>query len=108
HANDRADPVRGPASTGLGAVQQFFEALGLVQPPRVEINTTNVSLSCRAGERVQASVKVTALEPRPVYAHAASDQPWLTIGKVTLTGKMASVPLIVESIPDQPGETLQP
>jgi hypothetical protein len=100
-------PVLGPASTGLGAVQQFFEALGLVQPPKVEINTTNISLSGRAGERVQSSVKVTALEPRPVYAHGSSDQPWLSIGKVTLTGKMASVPLIVETIPDQPGETLQ-
>ncbi len=100
-------PVLGPASTGLGAVQQFFEALGLVQPPKVEINQTNFSLSGRAGERLQASVKVTAVEPRPVYAHASSDQPWLTIGKVTLTGKMANVPLIVESVPDRPGETLQ-
>ena len=32
--NGWAYPVPGPAASGLGAVQQFFEALGLTKPPR--------------------------------------------------------------------------
>lgn len=30
-------PVQGPPASGLGAVQQFFEALGLTTPPKIEI-----------------------------------------------------------------------
>ena len=44
-------PVLGPASTGLGAVQQFFEALGLVQPPKVEIRETEMRFAGKVGER---------------------------------------------------------
>src|SRR5262249_35264614 len=31
-------PVQGPSASGLGAVQQFFEALGLTEPPKVELS----------------------------------------------------------------------
>jgi hypothetical protein len=105
-ANGWSYPVLGPSSMGLGAVQQFFEALGLVQPPQVEINETKVHLAGKVGERQQHSIKVTAIEPRPVYAYAVSDQPWLTVGKVVLSGKVAVLPLVVEAIPDRPGEQL--
>src|SRR5208282_212841 len=34
-------PVEGPSGSGLGAVQQYFEALGLTKPPRVQISDEN-------------------------------------------------------------------
>ena len=43
-------PVQGPAASGLGAVQQFFEALGLTTPPKVEISERSVNLSGNAGD----------------------------------------------------------
>src|SRR5262249_39559626 len=45
-------PVQGPAASGIGAVQQFFEALGLTPPPRVEISTRAVNLTGAVGERL--------------------------------------------------------
>src|SRR5262249_40609809 len=43
-------PVQGPASSGLGAVQQFFEALGLTPPPKVDISERSVALSGNPGD----------------------------------------------------------
>lgn len=42
-------PVQGPTSSGLSAIQQFFEALGLTPPPKVDINHRSVSLSAEPG-----------------------------------------------------------
>ncbi|HZZ79404.1 MAG TPA: hypothetical protein VFE62_12850, partial [Gemmataceae bacterium] len=38
-------PVQGPASNGLAAVQQFFEALGLSKPPKVTVNESYIRLT---------------------------------------------------------------
>ncbi len=38
-------PVQGPSASGLGAIQQFFEALGLTAPPKVEISTKRIDLT---------------------------------------------------------------
>ena len=100
-------PVQGPAASGLGAVQQFFEALGLTPPPKVEVNTRSVTLSGRVGERLEHIIQVKTQEKRPVFAHAVSDQPWLKVGKTDLQGRVANIPLIVSDVPDQPGARLQ-
>src|SRR5262249_47918997 len=42
----------------------------------------------------------------PVYAHGASNQPWLEVGRPHLNGRVASIPLVVPSVPALPGETL--
>src|SRR5207302_5762165 len=52
-ANGWTYPVQGPASSGLGAVQQFFEALGLVKPPKVEARERVVALHGRPGEALE-------------------------------------------------------
>src|SRR5262249_6305637 len=46
-------PVQGPAAGGLSAVQQFFEALGLTPPPRVDIQPKALVLRGKPGEQVQ-------------------------------------------------------
>ncbi|HKI37048.1 MAG TPA: hypothetical protein VKA46_34665 [Gemmataceae bacterium] len=100
-------PVQGPAASGIGAVQQFFEALGLTPPPKVEVSTRAVNLMGAVGERVEYVLQVTTAEKRPVYAHGVSDQPWLKVGRADLQGRTATLPLAVSEVPDRPGERLQ-
>lgn len=100
-------PVRGPAASGLGAVQQFYEALGLTPPPKVEISAKQVNLTGQPGQAVSQTLELRSEEKRPVYAHAVSDQPWLEVGRARLAGRVAGIPLRVSNVPDRPGETLQ-
>jgi hypothetical protein len=105
-ANGWTYPVQGPAASGLGAVQQFFEALGLTAPPKVEISTDRIDLSGTPGEKVHYNLQVKSQEKRPVYAHALSNQPWLEVSRAKLAGRLATISLTVPSVPDKEGETL--
>jgi hypothetical protein len=100
-------PVQGPSASGVGAVQQFFEALGLVKAPKVEINQQALTLRGNVGESVQATLELKAQERRPVFAHAICDQPWLDVGRTVLNGRNAVVQVVVPRVPDRPGETLR-
>jgi hypothetical protein len=100
-------PVQGPVASDMGAVQQFFEALGLTRPPRVEIAQQAIALQGNVGIQLQEVIEIKTTERRPVYAHAASDQPWLEVGPARLHGRHATIPLLVPAVPDREGETLQ-
>src|SRR5262249_35188219 len=97
-------PVKGPSSSGLGAIQQYFEAHGLARPPKVAISETEVMLQARAGESLRHQLEVRTQEDRSVYALASSNQPWLKVECPTPKGRTAPVFLIVPSVPNQPGE----
>jgi hypothetical protein len=99
-------PVQSPPASGLGAIQQFFEALGLTPPPKVKINVPAVRLQGQVGDRVGFTLEVKTEERRPVYAYGRSDQPWLQVGRANLNGRTASIPLAVPSVPDRERETL--
>jgi hypothetical protein len=99
-------PVQGPSASGLGAVQQFFEALGLTPPPKVAISERSVTLQAAAGASVRHALEVKSEEKRPVYAHASSSAPWLEVGRPKLNGRVATIPLTVPHVPDRAGETL--
>ncbi|GIW79560.1 MAG: hypothetical protein KatS3mg105_1367 [Gemmatales bacterium] len=99
-------PVRGPASSGLGAVQQYFEAHGLAKPPKVQIDQQRVSLSGSPGSQVVHSLEVRTHENRSVYALAASSADWLKVRTPPPKGRTASVQLIA-NVPHRLGETLQ-
>ncbi len=99
-------PVQGPASSGLGAIQQFFEALGLVKAPVVELSETTVHLHGEPGARLEHVLRIRAQEKRPVFAHATTGTPWLRIGRISLDGRLATIPVQVPHVPDQPGEQL--
>ncbi len=99
-------PILGPASSGLGAVQQFFEALGLVKPPPVEINERIVRMTGDPGGMTSHVLLVETAEKRPVWALARSHVPWLEIGKILLDGRRARIPLKIPRIPWRPGEQL--
>lgn len=100
-------PVQGPPASGLGALQQFFEALGLTPPPKVDISEKSVTLQGNPGDKLEHSLVVKAEERRPVFAHAVSDQPWLEVGRARLSGRRAHIGLSVPSVPRCPGDTLQ-
>jgi hypothetical protein len=106
-ANGWAYPVQGPPASGIAAIQQLFEALGLVKAPKVELAEPAIALGGRPGERLEYALTVTTPENRPVYAHATSDQPWLTAGQAVCRGRSASLPVIVEAVPHEPGKTLR-
>jgi hypothetical protein len=99
-------PVQGPAGSGLGAVQQFFEALGLTTPPRIELSEEAVFFVGDPGDSLQHALQIVAKEKRPVYAHAVSDRPWLEVGRLQSGGRVANLRLVVASVPDRPGELL--
>ncbi len=99
-------PVVGPSAHGLGAVQQFFEALGLAKAPKLEIITATLQLKGQVGLALQANVEVFSQEKRPVYAYGISDQPWLDCARPKLDGRFATIPVQIH-VPNRPGEKLQ-
>ena len=99
-------PVQGPSASGLGAVQQFFEALGLTTPPKVEVRESSLVFEGKPGDRPSHTLDVAAVEKRPIFASAVSDHSWLKVSKVVLDGRTAHVKLAVDPVPDRPGETL--
>jgi hypothetical protein len=105
-ANGWTYPVQGPSASGLGAIQQFFEALGLTAPPKVEISVKRIDLTGSAGEQLSSSVEIKTQEKRPVYAHAVSNQPWLEVSRAKLNGRVAVINVSVPSVPNRQGETL--
>jgi hypothetical protein len=100
-------PVQGPSANGLGAVQQFFEALGLAKAPKVAISAQALTLKGNPGQSLQTTLEVTTPEKKPVYAHATCDQPWVDVNKVKLAGRQATITVAIPSVPARPGETLQ-
>jgi hypothetical protein len=99
-------PVLGPAATGVAAAQQYFEALGLSAPPRVELRSTAVTLRGAAGGMASGQLVLATAENRPVYAQARADQPWLSVGPAESRGTEAVIPLTVANVPACPGQTL--
>jgi hypothetical protein len=106
-ANGWTYPVLGPAASGMAAVQQLFEALGLVKVPAVELSEDAIHLRGLPGEQVEYALAVITRENRAAIAHGSSDQPWLQVGKPIFRGRSAFLPLRVAAVPGRPGETLQ-
>jgi hypothetical protein len=99
-------PVRGSQARGKGAVQQFYEALGLVKPPRLEINTQRINCGGKPGQRLVANVVVSTAETKYVNVEAHSSQRWVKVLPAKSEGKSVTVPLAIE-VQRRPGETLQ-
>src|SRR5260370_33912302 len=99
-------PIDGSQGSGKGAVQQFFEALGLTKPPHLEIDTAFLTYSAKIGERRWGIIKIRTKENKPVYAEARSNQDWVQVGLIQYWGNMVSITLEIV-VPLRPGETLQ-
>ncbi len=99
-------PVQGPPASGLAAVQQFFEALGLTPAPKVRISANSIRLAGAPGAPLRHTIEVNTEEKRPIYAHGTSNQPWLEVGRAKINVRHVTVPLSVPSVPNKPGESL--
>jgi hypothetical protein len=98
-------PVEGSQGSGKGAVQQFFEALGLAKPPRLEINTVAFILKGKVGQRLSKTITVGTEEAKPVYAQAWSNQNWVSFGPIKYQGNQVKIPVDI-TVPPQPGVTM--
>ena len=87
---ERGEPVGVYAKhTGLAAVQQLFEALGLARPPKVHLSEDVIELSGAPGARIEYVLAALTDSDRAVAAFATSDQPWLEIGTPIFRGHFA-------------------
>jgi hypothetical protein len=98
-------PIEGSEGSGKGAVQQFFEALGLTKAPRLEINTASLTVRGKIGERHARRLTVRTCEAKPVYAHASCGCDWVTIKPIKYLGNKVEITVEV-TIPPLPGETV--
>jgi hypothetical protein len=98
-------PIKGTGGMGKGAVQQFFEALGLAQPPRLEINTSSLQFHGAVGETLVQKVTISTEEAKPVYVEASSNENWVHVGQFKYLGNKVKVPLAV-TVPPCPGKTV--
>ena len=76
-------------------------------PPKVELSETSVRFQGDPGTVLEHTLKLQTAENRPVYAHATSTAPWLRVAKISLEGRLARIRLLVPSVPEMPGQTLQ-
>ena len=79
-------PVQGPIMQGKASIQQFFEALGVGKPPRVDFSPKALDLAGAVGKTIDAAIEITTADKKVVYGYATCDQPWVEIGK-TKPGK---------------------
>jgi hypothetical protein len=94
-------PVREAPASGVAAVQQFFEALGLTKPPKVVVNRRELFLSGRPGEQVAATVQLCTEEKKPVWVAVTSNADWLDIREVDYDKRTATVHLGASRVPAQ-------
>jgi hypothetical protein len=56
---------------------------------------------------LEFTVRVRGLDPKPVFAWATSNQPWLVPGKPHCAGKLATIPITIPQLPaPENGDTL--
>lgn len=101
-ANGWTYPVKGPATSGLAAVQQFFEALGLSKPPKAIVDETPIRLRGKPGETLKHNVQVRSEEKRPIYAQASSPVSWLVVKPGLTHLNVVTLPLEIK-VPDRTG-----
>ncbi len=99
-------PIQGTQGVGKGAIQQFFEVLGLSKPPPVEINTQHIECRGEVGQQLMEHLSVSTKEAKFVNAEAQSDQAWIKVQRSIRKGNVVTIPLRID-IPACPGESLQ-
>ena len=105
-ANGLQYPVQGPTAPGMAGVQQFFEALGLAKPPKIECAPRPIDFSGDPGQTYETTIEVSTSDKKLVYAYLTSDQPWIE-GTPKPAGRTCTIAVKV-TVPPQPSETLRP
>jgi hypothetical protein len=108
-------PVKGPCAMGLDALRQLLKAMGLPDDfaspplPRPVSGPRGIQLHGKVGERLRYTLEARSKDKSApaTRAQAVSDQGWLSVGSTRLNGDSATILLVVPSVPDCPGATLQ-
>ena len=90
-------PVPKPPAQGMASIQQFFEALGYVKPPKVLINTTDLLFELQPGDVKDQTITLYNDEKKSTYAYAKADKPWVRIAKPVLKGGKAYLKISVST-----------
>ncbi len=85
-SNGWAYPVAGTPATGLAAVQQFFEEMGLAKPPPISLSEQEFRFRCTPPEVVSGQVSLRTSARRIVYGRVESDSPWLKVQTPSVAG----------------------
>ncbi len=85
-ANGWKYPVAGTPARGIGAVQQFFECLGLSKPPPVMLSESEMRFEVTAPEVTRGQVALRTTTKKWVYAQVESDADWLRPTKPSVSG----------------------
>ena len=90
-ANGWIYPVEGEPASGMAAVQQFFEALGLVKPPRVVLDTPSLNFQGKPGARLRQTIHLHTGDKRPIFAFARSCSSWVTVLGASAKANVAAI-----------------
>ena len=105
-ANGLQYPVQGPTAPGMAGVQQFFEALGLAKPPKIDFAPPPIQFSGDPGQTFETTLEVSTPDKKLVYAYLSSEEPWIE-GTPKPAGRMCAIH-VRGTLPPRPGETLTP
>jgi hypothetical protein len=84
--NGWAYPVSGSTASGVAAVQQFFECMGLSKPPPLQLSEQEFQFVCTPPDLLQTKVTLRTNSKKWIYAHAESDKPWLRVTTPSVSG----------------------
>lgn len=85
-ANGWTYPVQGPSAQGVGAVQQFFEAMGLAKPPPVALSEPTLDVDCYAGEICRGHLLLHTPARKWVYGIIEAEARWLRVLTPNVSG----------------------
>ena len=72
-------PVQGPIAKGLAGVQQFFEAMGLSRPPKLQLSQREVHFSTHYPDPIRFQVAMQTSAKKWVYGQVDSPEAWLKV-----------------------------
>ncbi len=105
-ANGLTYPVQGPTAPGTAGVQQFFEALGLAKPPKIDFDAKPIALNGLPGKTYDIPLTVSTREKKHVYAYATANVPWIDGRTVKPAGKSCTIVLKI-AVPTKTGDALK-
>jgi hypothetical protein len=79
-------PVDGTPAKGVAGVQQFFEAMGLAKPPKVQLSQNDLPLTYVPGERARGQLSLRTSAKKWVYGNVTTDTPWLKVLTPSVSG----------------------
>ena len=90
-------PVPKPPAQGMAAIQQFFEALGYVKPPKVLTTTTDLLFELQPGDVKDQTITLYNEDKKSTYAYAKANKPWVRIAKPVLKAGKAYLKISVSA-----------